>query len=362
MDASDIVEEDEEAFLKGSGQGFSSRKTRVIQDDVLAFKDDDLEPIKPLKEDMSLEVDEQWKDSCRSAEPMKEDISLNQPAEWVPPFCPEIYPLDQQDWEERIIWDNSPALSDNAAESSEISGPDPEGSVNEQSDLDSGQEKIHPTVQMEPDEKDHGLFLHSCPVSVEPFGSRKLSTVSDFPSENRYHPQLLRLESRLEIEGPDYSDAMKDGAAEKICPSDAIRRFSKLNLQNRDVLEGSWLDKIIWDPHQSIAQSKLILDLQDEQMLFEILDDKDGRHLQVHAGAMIITRSVKSNGGDSVELHSHGGPSGGRFNIANDKFYSNRKSSQQLKSHSKKRTAHGVKVLHSIPALKLQTMKAKLSK
>ncbi|XP_052619604.1 transcription initiation factor TFIID subunit 1-like [Lactuca sativa] len=103
---------------------------------------------------------------------------------------------------------------------------------------------------------------------------------------------------------------------------------------------------------------KLLLDLQDEQMLFEILDNKHGYDLQLHAGAMITTRSAES-ASDSLELlHGYGG---GRFNIANDKFYSNRKSSQQLKSHSKKRTSHGVKFLHSIPALKLLTMKAKLS-
>ncbi|CAI9286801.1 unnamed protein product [Lactuca saligna] len=73
---------------------------------------------------------------------------------------------------------------------------------------------------------------------------------------------------------------------------------------------------------------------------------------------MITTRSAEP-APDSLELlHGYGR---GRFNIANVKFYSNRKSSQQLKSHSKKHTSHGVKFLHSIPALKLLTMKAKLS-
>ncbi|GAB2268928.1 hypothetical protein Dimus_003868, partial [Dionaea muscipula] len=36
------------------------------------------------------------------------------------------------------------------------------------------------------------------------------------------------------------------------------------------------------------------------------------------------------------------------MDIANDKFYANRKTSPQLKSLSKKRNSHGVKVLHSI--------------
>ncbi|CBI21835.3 unnamed protein product, partial [Vitis vinifera] len=272
MDAPDNVEEDEEAFLKGGCQAFSFTKHKLLtQDDASVFMEDEAE----LKKvgvvqgtaTMELQNDEQRKHSCISAEPMKEDMPVDLSEFWLSPLSPKFYPLDQQDWEDKIIWDNSPEVSDNSAESCEISGPD----------------------------------------------------------------------------------------------SEAIRRFNKLTLQNRDMLEGSWVDRIIWEPHKPISKPKLILDLQDEQMLFEILDDKDGKNLGLHAGAMLITRPVKSSTGDSIELPVHGGPSGGRFNIANDKFYLNRKTSQQLKSHSKKRTAHGVKILHSIPALKLQTMKLKLS-
>ncbi|KAL6531294.1 Transcription initiation factor TFIID subunit 1 [Orobanche hederae] len=96
-------------------------------------------------------------------------------------------------------------------------------------------------------------------------------------------------------------------------------------------------------------------------MLFELSDMKDADELQLHAGAMIISRSAIPSGGDTLEIHGHGLSSAGRFNISNDKFYSSRKISQQIRSHSKKRAIHGLKVLHSVPALKLQTMKAKLS-
>ncbi|KAI3820284.1 hypothetical protein L1987_07828 [Smallanthus sonchifolius] len=201
------------------------------------------------------------------------------------------------------------------------------------------------------DDEDHGLF---CPVSIEPFSSRKSPKSYSSSEETVYHPQLLRSESRLE----------KDERNPTV-ESDTIKRFNKLTLRNKDLLDGSWMERIVWDPQQSVSKPKILLDLQDEQMLFEVLDNKDGEHLQLHAGAMITTRSAESagGGGDSLELHGgYGGQSEGRFNIANDKFYSNRKSSQQqLKSHFKKRAAHGVKILHSIPALKLQTMKAKLS-
>lgn len=365
LDTSHIVEEDEEGFLKGSCQGVSFTKhAHAVQENILGTMDDEFESAKfgfiqgtPM---MASQVDEQRLDSYLSAEPMKEDTTLDLSAEWSSTLSPKFYPLDQQDWEEKIIWDNSPAQSNNAAGSCETSGSDSEDLFGIQTELESRPHNTQPELQMESDERDCGFFLHSCPVSVEPFGSNEiLGLTNQSYSESRCHPQLLRLESRLEH--PNNSDGRKGDITEEIHHSDAIKRFSKLTLQNRDIVEGSWLDRIIWEPHQSIAKPKLILDLQDEQMLFEILDNKDGKHLRLHAGAMFITRSVKSSGGDSLELHGHGGPSGARFNIANDKFYSSRKISQQLKSHSKKRAAHGVKVLHSIPALKLQTMKPKLS-
>nr|KAJ0199510.1 hypothetical protein LSAT_V11C600337300 [Lactuca sativa] len=327
MDVSDIVEEDEEAFLKGSLKGFPyMRHTHVFQDDLSTSHEDKLDLPKSgiVDEDTTVasEVDDQRKDYCHDVIPSSNKL-----------FSDDYFPLDQQDWENRIIFDNSPAVSETSG-GSEISGPESDSLL-----------KSKTRVESKSDEEDQGYFCHS----VEPFGSRKSPKSYSSSEETIYHPQLLRLESRLET-----NDAKKDTTVE----SDTIKRFNKLTLRNKDVLDGSWMDRIVWDPNQSVTKPKLLLDLQDEQMLFEILDNKDGDDLQLHAGAMITTRSAES-APDSLELlHGYGG---GRFNIANDKFYSNRKSSQQLKSHSKKRTSHGVKVLHSIPALKLQTMKAKLS-
>ncbi|KAH7847356.1 hypothetical protein Vadar_025175 [Vaccinium darrowii] len=363
MDTSHIIEEDEEGFLKGS-QGFPiMRHAHVVGDDVSGRMDHELESEKfgfvqgaPMN---APQFDERRRGSYLLAEPMKDDTTVDLSAEWSSPPSPTFYPLDQQNWEDKIIWNDSPAQSDNAAESCETTGPGSEDLLKDQTEVEAGLENNQPDLQIENDEKDHGFFLCSCSVLVEPLGSKDIKGLSNQPfCESRYHPQLLRLESRLER--PNNVDGREDVTKENH-QSDAINRFSKLTLQNRDMMEGSWLDRIIWEPHQSIAKPKLILDLQDEQMLFEVLDDKEGKHLRLHAGAMFITRSVKFNGGDSVEPNGHGGPSGARFNISNDKFYSNRKVSQQLKSHSKKRAAHGVKVLHSIPALKLQTMRPKLS-
>ncbi|KAL4565992.1 hypothetical protein LXL04_030101 [Taraxacum kok-saghyz] len=295
MDVSDIVEEDEEAFLKGSLEGFPHMRhtqQHVYQDDLSTSHED--------KSDLpKSEIDDDRKDYC-------DDIIIPSTNKL---FSEDYFPLDQQDWENRIIFDNSPAVSD------------------------------------ETDISDQGYFCH--------LGSRN-SPSSEL--ETVYHPQLLRLESRLETDNSNKKDPT---TVEK---SDTIKRFNKLTLRNKDMLDGSWMDRIMWDPHQSVTKPKLLLDLQDEQMLFEITDNKDSDDLQLHAGAMITTRSADSAPPPDSSEQLHGGyNTGGRFNIANDKFYSNRKSSQQLKSHSKKRTSHGVKVLHSIPALKLQTMKAKLS-
>ncbi|PHT96896.1 Transcription initiation factor TFIID subunit 1 [Capsicum chinense] len=264
MDTLDSVEEDEVTLLRGSYEEFPwLRMSHVHHDSSLMLLDNEPGTVQET-DDLKPKIEK--KDSCCSAEPMKENLPMDLSTDWSSPNCPEFYPLDQQDWEDRIIWDNSPPLSDNTAESS----------------------------------------------------------------------------------------------TDESLSSDALRRFSKLTLQNRDILEESWVDNIIWEPDQSFPKPKLIYDLQDEQMLFEVLDNMDGQQLLHHAGAMTTTGLIKPNDGDSAELYGLSDLSGS-FNIANDKFYLNRKSTQQLKSHSKKRTAHGLKVLHSIPALKLQTMKAKLS-
>lgn len=359
MDTLDIVEEDEVTLLRGSYKEFPwLRMTHVHHDSALTLLDNEPGTVQGT-DDLKPKIEK--KDSCCSAEPMKENLSMDLSADWSSPICPEFYPLDQQDWEDRIIWDNSPPLSDNTAESCEISEPDYEALTDKQLDVEAESQSFQSEKEIEPHEKGHSSFF-SCSVSVEPFGSKQPSGHLDTSlSEGRYHPQLLRLESRLNADRQKSTDTPKDGDTDEILSTDALRRFSKLTLQNRDILEESWVDNIIWEPDQPLPKPKLIYDLQDEQMLFEVLDNRDGQQLLHHAGAMITTGLVKQSNGDSAELYGLSGLSG-RFNIANDKFYLNRKSTQQLKSHSKKRTAHGLKVLHSIPALKLQTMKAKLSK
>ncbi|XP_008806233.2 LOW QUALITY PROTEIN: transcription initiation factor TFIID subunit 1 [Phoenix dactylifera] len=343
LDVADIVEEDEEAFLRSTSQDLSTVK-------LFNSAIDDVEG--NVKQEIS-GVAEQLKDSCLSAQPMKENITIDMFSGQRSPLCPNFYPLDQQDWEDAINWGNSPTASHGCSESCMLSELDVE--VPNDAEFEEGSR----CRNTEPDEND--CNLPGDHILVEPFGSRNfLDSPCNQSAEKSYHPQLLRLECLSKKDGLYSEEVEAENGTAEVCKGDVLRRLIKLSLQNKELSEGSWLDQIIWDPDEAIPKPKLILDLQDDQMLFEVLDNKDGEHLRSHAGAMVITHSSKSSKEDSIDLHSQGS-SASRFNISNDKYYSNRKSSQQAKSHAKKHAFLGIKVMHSVPALKLQTMKPKLS-
>lgn len=364
MDASDIVEEDEEKFLKAPCQDISQMKRYCVKSDFFTSGvEGDTEKSGTVGGSgrMSVGLTKDTEDSFVYGDLIKDEVSLSDFPEWNAIFSSKFYPLDQEDWEDRIVWNSSPSSTDTLVESCELSGPDSDTLGDRKRDLKAEAGIIESEIQTGPHDKHHNYFRNNYSILVEPFCSDESRSTDLIISQSRHHPQLLRLESQVDDHNTNFG-ALKDVAPEARLCGDAIKRFSELTLQNRDVVDGSWLDNVIWDPHQSIARPKLILDLQDDQMLFALSDTKDTKHLQLHAGAMIVARSLHSSSGDALEMHNHGILSAGRFNISNDKFYSNRKSSPQLRSHSKKRTVHGLKVLHSVPALKLQTMKAKLSK
>lgn len=360
----DIVEEDEEEFLKSFSQSLSlTKQVCVVRTDVSESNDVDLEFPKFgfLHRDASMTVkeDRQPKDSCLSAEPMKADFSDDLSWKDHPLMWADFYPLDQRDWEDEILWGNSPIASDNNVDSCEISGSELRASGVGEIEIESGIQNLQSDPQKILEEKDHNVFMCCSPVSLDPFGSRDSSGAkTDSVSKSLFHPQLLR----LEVDDSSLSDGRGVDISDKHNQSGQVKRFTKVMSQNRDLMDDSWLDKIIWEElDRPTMKPKLIFDLQDNQMHFEVLDSKDGTHLRLHAGAMILSRSLKSSSMESFEPPGHGGQYGWRY-VANDKHYSNRKTSQQLKSNSKKRSAHGVKVFHSQPALKLQTMKLKLSK
>ncbi|GKB48517.1 hypothetical protein Tco_0899270 [Tanacetum coccineum] len=77
MDVSDIVEDDEEAFFKGS--------TQNVDDDEIVV----------------LDIADQSKDYCEDVMWFTKSPSLDSSLD------DDYFPLDQQDWENRIIYDKS---------------------------------------------------------------------------------------------------------------------------------------------------------------------------------------------------------------------------------------------------------------
>ncbi|KAK9725200.1 hypothetical protein RND81_05G128200 [Saponaria officinalis] len=356
-----MVEESEEALLKGSWQVFSTGKPSVqAHAGSKTFSDDDSEFSKFDSLSGMCALPHERKDSCLSAEPMRNDSVFDYSAEWQSCLSKEFYSLDQQDWEDKIVWGNSPVVSEKSVESRELSEHDSEDAAHGERESISKGDYLSRDCENISNEKDSRNHIPPSALWVEPFDSRDSATVANtYCSESRHHPQLLRLESRLAL-SPKNLSTKKELATEEHDNLDFTKRFKQLTLQNKDLVEGSWIENIIWESEKPFMKSKLILDLQDEQMVFEILDNKDYENLHAHAGALITARTGKISA-DAFAPPGSVTFSGGQFNIANDKFYSDRRTSPQLKSLSKKRAAHGAKILHSIPALALQTMKPRLS-
>lgn len=329
IDAPHLFEEDEEAFLRGSFREFSPLKyEHQVHDDIMGTLYDEM-----VSEKFGLEAKEQPFDSFISGTPMKDDVKVDFSTVWKLPKSPNFYPLDQQDWENSILWDE-----DSLDDSSE---------VHDISVLKTGVKEVRNEM-----EENFSIWGSS---TFEDMEKKTDLADADLVSPGTLnHPQFLRLESRVQVDNSSYSDGMEE--------NNVATKSSNLLLQNQQIMEGSWLDDVIWEPNVPFTRQKLILDLDDKQMLFEVLDEKNESEIWRHAGAMLITHSLESHGRDSLELLSHGNETYSRFDIANDIFYSNRKTSQQLNASSEKRIAYGVEVYHSAPALKLETIKTKLSK
>ncbi|KAK4769862.1 hypothetical protein SAY87_030394 [Trapa incisa] len=328
IDAPCLVEEDEEAFLRGCCQEFSSLKHEYRDgDDIMETLYDEM-----VSEKFGVRVNEQPFDIIVSGMPMKDDLTADFSTVWKLPQSPNFYPLDQQDWENNILWDENSFNC--SAEVHEIAG------------LKTGVMEVRNEM-----EENYSIWQSSTFEDVE----RKTDLgYADLVSTSALnHPQLLRLESRVQVENSCHSNGTEE--------INAATNSSIFFVQNKKIMEGSWLDDVIWEPNLPFTKQKLILDLDDKQMLFKVMDEKNESEIWHHAGAMLIKQSSDSHGRDSLDPLSHGNEKYSRFDIANDIFYSNRKTSQQLNASSEKRVAYGVEVYHSAPALKLETIKTKLS-
>ncbi|CAM0909223.1 unnamed protein product [Alopecurus aequalis] len=333
----DIVEDDEEVFLRSTIQDLSSLKHIKMKEDVVDSDSDDLTSSDTCG----------FKDSCLSEQPMK-DAHKDFPTAQQAPVCPDFYPLEHEDWEDGIIWGNSPANESQASLKSCVISEESADTLSEDAAKDYGYASRCSDVQSK---------NNASPMITEPFGCTEIPASASYHSPKNSYP-LLTKETPQEKNDLDNTEPNNINGTVKIDTMKCLNNLSKLN---KELLEGSWLDNIIWDPSQDTPKPKLILDLKDEQMLFEILDEKNGDHLRSHARAMIVTRPMKTLTVANFDHNSQPVTLGGQFDISNDKFYSNRKMSQQAKSHTKKRSSMGIKVVHSVPAQKLQSMKPTLS-
>ncbi|KAJ1696204.1 hypothetical protein LUZ63_004716 [Rhynchospora breviuscula] len=297
MNISGMVEDDEEIFFRSSIKEFPNKyHPRLTQTDA----EDD------LQEELC-ECGPHLAHTCIMAQPMKEYISLSTiPSQFSNFQCPDIYPLDHEDWENQIIWGNSPQTSS----------------------------QIHNREEIELEEGDNGI----CSV----------------------HSQEV-----LEVNRQSEAPALQE---KNLVDNDIGTRFRRLSVLNKELLNGTWLDSIIWDVDEASKKPKpkLIFDLQDDHMIFEALDERDSDNfsqLRSRAIAMVVPKQPNLTcAGDNLEmLDGQGVVRGEEFDISNDKFYANRKGTTQTKSLAKKRANGGLRVVHSIPAIKLQTMKPRLS-
>ncbi|CAH8254309.1 unnamed protein product [Arabidopsis lyrata] len=358
MDISELVEDDEEILLKSHGR----IDTLVKQADLIQ-----LDVPFPIREGLQLvkastvggiapesrEFTKLVRDSCIMGELLKEDLIDDNSSLCQSQLSMEVFPLDQHEWEHRILWEHSPEISGNSGEVFER-GLEPEAMLVEGTNAETEEENLNAMNSREKVQADDNMPVPFSANLLESFGSRG----SQSTNKSRHHPQLLRLESQWDENHLSEND---ESGVKKIkrLENDALGRFSRLVLRERDLGNEAWLDSIIWDSDKELSRSKLIFDLQDDQMVFEILDNEESKNLQLHAGAMIVSRSSKSK--DETFQEGCESNSGWQFNISNDRFYMNGKSSQQLQANTNQSGVHSLRVFHSAPAIKLQTMKSKLS-
>ncbi|KAL3694992.1 hypothetical protein R1sor_008643 [Riccia sorocarpa] len=281
-------------------------------------------------------------------------------------------PIHQQDWEASIVWDKEEVQEGSTGEDMQTDEGFPQRVADLHSESDEDTSPRHEISGLIPgwqlrasiDPKKAGLAEWSRPIIIEELSGPQLGSGGARRNGSKHrHPQMLRLESVSgaaalnEMEGKAEQDTFELGS-----------RLQMLNVacsqRNSELASGYWLDNIMWDSEndQKSEKAKVIYDLQDTEMVFEIPDSTLGQMLRLHSAAVVLSPvGGKEGGPEGGEVFVNAASSIARFNISNDKYYANKKNHQQQKSHAKKRAVHGVKVIHSLPAIKLQTMKPKLT-
>ncbi|XP_010466041.1 PREDICTED: LOW QUALITY PROTEIN: transcription initiation factor TFIID subunit 1b-like [Camelina sativa] len=359
MDISELVEDDEEVLLKSHGRiDTHVKEPDLIQLDVPFSIREGSQLVKAGTvrgtTPESREFTKLGSDSCITDELLKQDSKNNNSSLCQSQLEMEIFPLDQQEWEHRILWENSPEFSGNSGESFK-SGIESESMLVQVTNSETEQESVNVMNSGGKAQADNDTLMPFIVNPLESFGSRGSLSTYEMTNKRTHHPQLLRLESHWD-EGHRSENDNTGGENIKWLNGDVLGGLNGFELQDRDMGDEAWLDSIIWESDKDISRSKLIFDLQDEHMVFEVPDNEES--LQLHSRSMIVSQSSKPKDGTSQECCESN--SGWQFNISNDQFYTNGKSSQ-LQGNAKKYGEHSLRVFHSAPAIKLQTMKIKLS-
>ncbi|CAA6655733.1 unnamed protein product [Spirodela intermedia] len=234
LGGTDTVEDDEEDFLK------TAFHVPVIGRDLSLEKED--------------HVDKQGgdEDSCLPGQPMKEEAVVDEAARWWEDGGPD-----------EIVWENPPSTSHGYG-SCVISEHETDAEAGEMANS----QHLVQGFRMKPEEDHH---LVSCADSKEvPLISRE-----------DCGPTELQASEEIRI-GQETAEVKTMKGVEKL----AEWHTRKLSLQNMDLLDGSWLDQIVWDPTDHIPKPKLVL-------LPQFLGHSDRRGLPTD-----------------------------RFNLSNDEFYS----------------------------------------
>jgi transcription initiation factor TFIID subunit 1 len=305
------------------------------------------------------------------AEPMKREMDLwaADIANWKRQFPSSNFDhLHQQEWETNILWGpvdvtetcrifNDGQHKNNLAPHKQLDSKSSSKSVQEKTSGTTGLEVIS-IAEMDVNMQLDSHWLR--PFSVECIGQPTVSGAEHIELQRKSrHPQMLRLESQCFASNEQYQEG-----------TDILSDRGSLTLEakekNAELAAGDWFEHVLWGngkyyPSSSPWRPKVIFDLTDRQMVFEISDTKEGHGLRLHAAAVVLAPPEKESSLEGGDVSNNAAVSSTRFNISNDKFYTNKKTHQQQKSNAKKRAVHGIKVMHSLPAIKLQTMKPKLS-
>ncbi|WZZ08615.1 hypothetical protein YC2023_094536 [Brassica napus] len=296
MDISELVEDDEEILLKSHGGiDDDANQADLIQLDVPFPISEGLQLVKSSTiggiTPESREFSKLGRDSCIMGELLKQDVIEDDSSLCQSQLSMEVFPLDQHEWEHQILWENSPETSDNSGDSFE-SRLESLGMLVQGTNSETEQESLNVMNSGEQAQAEKNMLVSFSANLLESFGSRGSHSGSESTNNRRHHPQLLRLESKSDEDHLSENDIT---GLENMKRPESKSRFSKLALQKRDMGDEAWLDRIIWESDKELSRSQLIFDLQDEQMVFEILDNEETKNLQLHAGAMIVSRKDIAN-------------------------------------------------------------------